>query len=418
MDINQVYSLASGKFIEPICAIDNLFIRQLINLTTESAKNLKVVSFILRDKAQNRGEIQQRGIHPSEKSVIDICKLTPLVGTYGSRTLKDEIAHYRAETLGFHAQDPSFAKNNAEMLMIDYVLSACLCYVEVFDGSAKVDKFFATRNRFIAGGITGLRPEETSKYTSYLQAFQTNYTNRQIKVLKLSVTKNGFRIVQPRSYLDFNNSVRVTPLFFMTSFVEGIMEILRQGIVRFKYIKDNLTEREFISTVNPEILLKYYDQEFVQMVLSNMGTTLHRGYIKLPELGISKYDATGVRALNVSRITSVEVITEFDTRFIDVDFDMILPTFKETLDQIKNPQILAMMHEDLVGKPPQTNHIAEIRNSLSLHVDGQYAIGTTTALRYLHIYMVQRPQIFTTYNGGKRREFSGYGNNFNLGGAN
>lgn len=40
MDVNQVYSLASGKFIELICAIDNPFIRQLVNLTTESAKNL------------------------------------------------------------------------------------------------------------------------------------------------------------------------------------------------------------------------------------------------------------------------------------------------------------------------------------------------------------------------------------------
>lgn len=416
MDVHQVYGLNTQNLLDSI-AVDNLFIRQLYNLTIESAKNLKVVSFIMRDRAQNRGEVQQRGISAADKSVIDICKLTPLLGVYGSRTLLDEVAHYRADSMGFLQQDPHFAKAHAEMLMADYLLSACLCYVEVFSGS-RVDKFLATRNRFIAGAVANMAPEDTTKFISYLQSTPTNYHLKQVKVLKLTANKKGFRVTQSSSYLDFNRNVVVTPVFFMLHFVDGIMEILRHHIVKFRYIKDNLTERELVSTTNPEILLRYYDQEFVQKVMANIGTMYIRGYIKIPELGISKYDHTGVRSLDLSRITSVELVDSFDTRFIDVDFNIILPTFKETVSRMNNP-LLTLVYEDLVGKPPQTRNILELRNALTAYVEGQVAIGTTTALRHLHLYMMQRPQVFTTYNGGKRPEFAGFGfsNSFNLGGA-
>lgn len=417
MDINQVYGLQGKQIIDPICAVDNLFNRQLINLCVESVKNLKAVSFILRDKAQYRGEVQQKGIRPEDKSVIDICRLTPLVYRDNFRTLLEEVAWYRAESLGLNKQDPDFWRNNARMLMADYLLASSLCYVEVF-GGVQVDKFFATRNRHIAGFITGMSPQQTEKFTSYLQTYGNHYINKQFKVLKIVPNRNSFRIMQPKGYLDLNRSVKITPLFFMTTFIEGIFELLNKYIIRFKYIKDNLTEREFVSTLNPEILLKHYDQSFVQKMISNTQSMLWRGFVRLPELGVSRYDETGVRALNVSRITSIEIVQDFDTRFIDVDFSVILPTFKETIDSIRNPQILAMIYEDLLGKPPQFSSIAELQFAINSYVEGQYAIGTTTALRYLHVYMMQRPQIFKNYNGGKRPEFVGTGfqHSFNLGG--
>lgn len=415
MDMNSVYGLTSGKFLEPICAVDNQFIRQLAHLAEQQAKELKVVSFVLKDKVNNRGEIALKGVRPSEKSVIDLCKLTPLVGAYGSKNLLEEIAQYRASGLNFSEVHDTWWKENAEALMLDYLLASCLCYVEVFDSSAKVEKFFATRNRFIAGSLAGIEPAATAKYTSYLQTFSVNYQTKQLKVLKLTSNKTGFKISQPRSFLDFNKSIKVTPLFLMTSFVDGVSEVLQNNIVKFTYIKDNLTEREMVSTLSPQIMLKYYDQEYVQTAMASTGVALNRGYVKMPELGLSKYDHSGVRALNISRLTSVEVISEFDSSYIDVDFDMILPTFRETVDNLRDPRILNMIHEDLTGQPSQALSIPELKNTLISFVDGQYAIGTTTALRYIHSYMVSRAQVFALYNGGKRREFSMPGNSFNMG---
>lgn len=415
MDADQYYSLTSGRFWEEVYAVDNLFIRQLVNLSIESAKNLKVVSFVFKDKVNNRGEIQQRGIKASEKSVIDICKLTPLVDRENHRTVLDEVATYRTKLLGFDYAGPNFAKEYADILMVDYLLSAALCYVEVFDSSHNVEKFFATRNRFIAGAIVGASDQETSKYQSYLQAYAANYQSRQLKVLKLNMNKKGFKIVQPRSFVDFNKSVKVTPLFLMTSFIKGLSDILSHNIVKFKYIKDNMTERELITTLSTEILLKYYDNEFVTKMMSGVDSVLTRGYIKLPELGISKYDNTGTRSLNISRITSVEIVDTFDSSFINVDFEMILPSFKDTVDRLNNPNILMMIHEDLTGTRAQVTNIFELKNAINSFVDGQYAIGTTTALRYMHKYMIQRPQIFNSYHGGIPMQYGEVKSNFNLG---
>lgn len=413
--MEAVYSLAPGKIIDSLCTVDNQFITQLANLAVESARNMKVVSFIMKDKAQNRGEVADESIRPEDRSVIDICKLSPLVGAYGSKTLLDEVAHYRANMLRFTDVGPSFAEDNKEMLMVDYLLASGLCYVEVFDGKGHVDKFFATRNRFIAGALAGMSNEETSKYTSYLQAYSVNYQMRQLKVLKLTAKKDGFKISQPRSALDFTKSIKVTPLFAMTSLVAGVDGLLREGILKFKYIKDNLTEREFITTLSPQILLQYYDNDFVQKMMSGTGTFLNRGYIRLPELGTSKYDASGVRALNVSRITSIERVTEFDSRFINVDFDTIMPNFIDTVSDLRDVRFLIMIHEDLTGTPAPTQNAAELRSSLIAFVEGQYAMGTTMALRYIHTYMVSRPQIFTTYNGGKRVEYMNTRSSFDLG---
>lgn len=415
MNANQVYSLTNGNYLDEICAVDNIFIRQLANLSADGAKNLKVVSFIIKDKVNNRGEIAKRGIRPDEKSVMDICKLAPLVDGSASKNLLEEVAKFRASTLNFHEVGPNFWKENEEILMIDYLLSACLCYVEIFDSTANVEKFFATRNRFIAGGVAGLRAEDTSKYVSYLTTYPVNYQSKQLKILKLNVNKNGMKIVQPRSFIDFNRNIKITPLFMMTSFVQGLEETLRTRIVRFKYIKDNMTEREFITTLSPEILLTHYDEKFVQKMMSNVTSQLIRGYVRLPELGISKYDASGVRALNISRITSVEVINEFDTSFINVDFETILPAFKETINNMRDVRILAMVHEDLTGKLPQDENAFEIRNALISFVDGQYALGTTTALRYIHKYMVSRKQFFPLYNGGTPVQYGSIDSNFNLG---
>jgi hypothetical protein len=415
LDVNQVYSLTSGKFWEDVYAVDNPFIRQLVALSTESAKQLKVLSFVFKDGANNRGEIQQKGIKAADKSVLDICKLTPLVGAYGSKNLLEEVAQFRAESLGFTQVGPTFAKDNADILMVDYLLSSCLCYVEVFDNTANVEKYFATRNRFIAGGISGLQPEDTVKYNSYLQAYSVNYQTRQLKVLKLNANKSGFRIVQPKSFVDFTKSIKVTPLFLMTSFMDGVSEVLRTNIVRFKYLKDNLQERELLSTTNPEVLLSNYSQEFTQKMLTGMGSFLSRGYIRLPELGVSKYDATGVRALNLSRITSVDIVPTFDNRFINVDFDMILPAFKTTIERLNNPSVLGMLYEDLAGKPSVFTNIYELKSAIIAFIDSQYAIGTTTALRYIHTYMVQRANIFNSYHGGIPMQYGSIGSTFDMG---
>lgn len=427
MEQNQqdIFSLTTGQRIDNLATVDNIFIRQLAYLAQEQAKQLKYISFVMRDKVNHRGEIMHKGIRPDMKSVIDLCKLTPLRNK-DAHNLQDEIAMYRASKLGYSITDGWWSQNK-EMLMVDYLLAASLCYVEVFDGSSKVDKFFATRNRFIAGMVAGVDANETANLVNYLATEPINYESRQLKALKLSTQKTGFKITRPRSAIDFyKNNVKITPLFLMIEFYNGLQEALQTQALKITYIKDNLTERDFITTLSPQILLTYYPDDFVQMMMANIETRLARGFVRLPELGISKYDSTGVRALNISRITKVELLPleQFDSSYIDVNFNLILPNLKEALFDIKDKNVLSMIFEEMTNTPvpleiKQSEYmLAELRNALISFIDSQFAIGTTTALRYFHKYMVARSQFFPKYNGGKPVQVSSiFDRTFNLGSA-
>lgn len=416
MGISDVYSLSTGRLLENLVSVDNPFIRQVASLSIQSAKSAKMVSFITKDVLSNRGQVKQKGVLASDKSVIDICKLTPLVGEIqGVKTLLDEMAYARAEMLNFNKLSPTFWKDNAYILATDYLLSSSLCYVEVFNGNNRVDKYFATRNRGLAGALTGQTDEETLKYEKVLETYNTNYTSKSLKMLKIGIVKNGFKITQPKSPVDFSGNVKVTPLFLMSTFVEGVTDILSSNILRFKYIKDNLTEREFITTMSTTVLNQHYDNDFVQRMMSNVSMKMDRGYIRLPELGISKYDASGVRALNLSRITSVEVIESFDASYINVDFDSILPVFKETVQQQRDIRVLNMIYEDLTASRSTASSYNELQHIIVNYVDTQFMLGTTTALRHLHKYMISRPQFFRIYNNGERKEYGRIRDGFNLG---
>ena len=74
-----------------------------------------------------------------------------------------------------------------------------------------------------------------------------------------------------------------------------------------------------------------------------------------------------------------------------------------------------MIHEDLVGQPPNVHSVMELQNTINAFVDSQYAIATTTAQRMIHKYMVSRSQIFTTYHEGKPVQYGSSGSSFNLG---
>lgn len=418
--LDNIYSfdIRRAGYLEKLYALDNPFVRQLAVLATSSAKELKVLNVVTKNNLVNRGETALRGIAADAKSVIDICKLTSLTGHPQFKNLMEEIAYYRWCSLGFDTT-PGYEemwRKKAPLLMIDYLLSVCVCYVEVFETGIKVDKFFATRNRFLAGALAEMNMQDTVKWNNFLTPLMADYDANQLRMLKLNKTKEKFKVTQPRSGVDFNKSVKVTPIFLMTSFLEGITDILQEKILRITYIKDNLQERETFTSFNTPLLLQYYPQEFVQTMYSHCSNNLSRGYVQLPELGISKYDKTGVRALNISRITSIEIVDHFDTRFIDVDFDQILYTFKTTIDRLTDFGMLSFVYSSIVQDAPPSNvTITEMQTRITSFVDSQYALGTTTFLKQLHLFMLGCPQIFVGYTG-KRVSYSGFqSSNFNLG---
>lgn len=403
--LQDIYKLKDAGYLESLMAVDNPFIRQIAVLGVEKAQENKVLT-IESDNILSSG---------GESIAVNIKKLPSLSGDYD--TLLDEIATYRARSIGVAIEGDlvgdALIKKSKNALFLDYMLACSVCYVEVFDGT-KIDKYLATKNRILAGAVCNKSEEETRKYMNYLTPYASMFESNQLSVLKINVNKKGKSITQPRGYLDLTKRVKVTPLFFLNMYVKQVMELLNKGFVKFTYIKDNLTEREFISTLSEGKMSQYYDSAIVDKMKRNNDMKLSRGYIRLPEMGISKYDLSCVRSLNLSRITSMKLVESFDTRYIDVDFSVILNSFVRGIHNCEDTNLLVHVYTELVQSPPADYDEVIIKSDLTSFIESQHIIGTTTLLRQLHLYMLKYPQIFKGYDG-KLVEGYGFTNTFNLG---
>lgn len=397
----DIFSLTDGKYIDNLKSVDNGLIRQLYGLAVNSAKNKKMVSVVFSNVLSKKSSMTN--LSSIDSSILNVCQLTPLQDKENCKTLMEEIAKYRWERLNFQ-YDENYWKEKVNLLFLDYLLSSCLCYIEVFNSdtngrSGNVEKFYATRNRFIAGRVAGLSDNETTKYVNYLSPILADYRIGSLRVLKLSHQKKGFKIVQPKSAINFNRAIKVTPLFLIDAFIRGFMPTLKENIVRFKYIKDNGQEREIYTTLSNDIFKKYYGSDYAVDIVSKCELKMDRGYIKIPELGCSRYDETGLRALNLSRIISIEIVDSFDSSYIDVDFSKILPFFKATIEAINDLGVLQIVYQTLLGELADDKGIAEMRSNLVSYVDSRYTIGTTTFQKELHNYMKKYPNVFKGYTG-------------------
>lgn len=414
----DIYSLTEGKYIEQLNSVDNLFIRQLYALSVNTAKSKKMLGIVTKNFLSNRGDIQNKDI--IDKSVLNVCNLSPLVDKENCKNIVEDIAKYRWGKLSFDYSE-DYWKEKSTLLFLDYILSSCLCYVEVFEkGSSNksnmVDKFYATRNRFIAANVAKIDANETSKFVNYLTPVLSDYKIDSLRVLKLSRQKKGFKITQPRSAINFSKAVKVTPVFFINTFVQSLIPLLKDNIVKFKYIKDNGQERELVTTLSKDIFEKYYDKSYAENIITKCEMKMDRGYLKVPELGCSKYDDTGLRALNISRITSIDIVDTFDSSYIDVDFNSIIPTFKATIEAINNEEAIKLLYQMLLNKMPENKSIADLKSEIMVFVDGRFAIGTSTFQKELHKFMLKYHMVFKGYTGKPNvATIKSQDNSFNLG---
>ena len=174
---------------------------------------------------------------------------------------------------------------------------------------------------------------------------------------------------------------------------------MKSKILKFDYVKDNGQIRELITTLSSDILSKYYDINYAQTLLEGAEMKIDRGYLKVPELGCSKYDDTGLRALNISRIVGINEVDTIDTSYIDVDFKSIIPTFKGTLESISQVDIMKVLYQAILNDSPGEKTLAEMRSDIFMFVDGRFAIGTTTYQKELHKFMLNYSMVSKGYNG-------------------
>lgn len=355
-----------------------------------------------------------------EYGVLDIAEFDGLLG--GGKRLVDEIVEERLKA--YELAGINIDASHEKLLVFDYLLSSSACYVEVPKYVTKVgqpqqsyDKFLCTKNPAVMGAWMGMSPAEMqAKFVTRVSANQLEFHDDKLRFAKLQNSTKGNSISIPRTAFAVED-MRCIPLYMLYAFIEGMKPHLEKGILTFEYEKDNGQIRELSSTISQDILRDYYkDNNVIAGMLAGvdintvkqggmmLASKMHRGYIKIPELGSSIYDESGVRSLNVARLLSVKQVESVSREFIHVDLNSVVANFNECLDfALKNiPDQVVQIATALVGKEEHGVLASEpsgIAENLKLWVQTRDAFLSTTYRRYLHLFMIRHPEWFPHYTG-------------------
>ena len=402
-------------------AIENGFTTTMNKGCYQLGCNLKPFCFFPNDMQDKYG-------------VIDLTAFSGLVDA--EQTLVNEVAAYRRQLytslvpVGFI---PFTAITN-KVLFLDYLLSVSICYLEVpkeymqnGERHIKYDKYFATRNPRLMSAWTGDPDcEMQAKYSGRLSLTSFDFANGEIKLVKLAQSAKGTTISCPRNSISVNNLICV-PLFMQYAFLAGALPYMGSKLLRFSYLKDNGVVRELTSTLSREILMDYYhDETYVDMAVSQssqfnieaggmmLSEKQSRGYIRVPEVGASRYDKSGVRAVNIARLLNIQEVASADRTFIDVDLDSVYYNFTQYLDfiTVKMASELPIIARNLGIDPSQlgssaTQAPAVIAEGIRQSVETRAILLSTEFIRTLHLFMLNNPQWFPAYTGKKNEPVGG-----------
>lgn len=295
-----------------------------------------------------------------------------------------------------------FPQANEAWAYLNFLLKTSVCYVEYLDMHGRKNKMCLCANinilkacsKFVSN-IGKLEfalsdPSSLHKFTAVDVNGKVNYELRGIKVNKKLYTSLKLPIFLK------GTSIHIAPIFLLTNILK---EVLKQdGIIRYKYAKDNGDIRTLDTTFDRTILTKHYTSEHSDEMLNatsvDLYTLFNKGYIRVVELGASKFDS-GVRALNIAKILSYKQIqdSEVDYRFLDVDFGGIQDTFHYYMERIADAKVLLKYAKEFVPELESDNK-AYIQQELFAKVDTNITYGSTQYLRFLYLYMLDHPEIF------------------------
>ena len=280
---------------------------------------------------------------------------------------------------------------------LSFLLKTAPCFVEYTQGGLNMRKMVLCSNLNLCQRYKNVG---TFRGTDLVDIKVVGKALLAVKLNKTRITNLSYPL-----YLK-GATIRVVPLVALDVIAERLREKLSDATRAYRcvYLKDNGTSREIITTLSRDILLKFYDAEFVDKVMEGVSfdkeVLTNRGYVRVPELGASKYDS-GVRAINLTKLKSVSpvAVNEVDTRFIEVDFNGIATAFSSGIGDIRDADILMHIANDLgvqiSGTPTAWGIVAQMNEWFEL----SKTIGTTQFLRQIHLYMIDNGMLFGGYDG-------------------
>lgn len=329
-----------------------------------------------------------------------------------------------------------FIESSYRSAIYKYLLMNFLCYIEVPSFSFKTDtgqmaetfnKVLATANTRVVAEWLGMDEDDLpDKYRSRIYTIDMDDGDDELPYIKFTETKEGVRrAVCPKNNIDVSaKGCRVIPLFMLKAGVDALYSKFKEGIVKVEFLKDNGQIRGIFTTLDfPKVkeiygsgdyydsaVLDSYDGDFLK------NRSLSRGFIRVPEIGGSKYDG-GTRSINYARIISIDYNEEPDLAFINIDLGTVLEGFqngvqkhankaKDIVDMLEIFEIDGGAWKSEIGK--KTRFLNKDMVSLLTWSEEQKMLLSTVFLRDLCLFMLGNPQWFGDFTG-EPRVVSGFG---------
>lgn len=302
-----------------------------------------------------------------------------------------------------------------------HFLRSYMCYYEVpavkkgYGSNSNVyqssfEKDIITSNMAVIAAWLDMTVEEVAeRYMVYLDNAYLDDGENDFPYVKLVLSKDGKRSIRkPRSSLDLSKQgTRVVPMFALKEGIDYLYNKSLDSVVRVSFVKDGGEKRDIDFSFNRNIVRDIYGESnyfFRGFDACYEGDLLEdkdilRGYLKVIEIGGSKYD-TPTRSVNFSRVCSFEVGVTPDLTFINIDMDSILDSFKNDLGvSFKKSQRIAktLVEFDLMS----TAELEHINSSIELEswVERKKSLFGTVFLRSLALFMLGNPMDFPNYTG-------------------
>lgn len=314
-----------------------------------------------------------------------------------------------------------------------YLLMNFLCYIEVPTTSFKSDtgsfkktfnKMLVTANTEVMAEWLGVDYNELpSKYVD--RVFNINMDDGEdlLPYVKLTETKGGRKISVPRMDIDVSErGTRVIPLFMLKAGVDALYSKMEEGIVKVSFLKDGGQLRDMFTTVNfPKIRDIYGGGSFLDDSIEDSykgdfleNKSLSKGYIKVPEIGGSRYDGP-TRSMSYSRIVDISYNEEPDLSFINIDLSTVIEGFNEgVLAHTKQAEAIVDMLEAFGIDGDAWKDTVEARkkyvnkdvSSLLQWAEERNLLFSTVFVRELCLFMLSNPQWFSNFTGEPKYRYS------------
>lgn len=336
-----------------------------------------------------------------------------------------------------------FEEGSYRTSIYKYMLMNFLCYIEVPKKSYRSDtndyqntfeKILATANTGVMAKWLGVLEDDLpQKYRSRVYSIDFDDGDDNLPYVKLTENKQGVKKIScPKKDIDVSErGTRVIPLFMLKCGVDTLYSKLRDGIIKISFLKDGGQERDIFSTLNFNKLKEIYGEGgFLNdsVVMSYDGNFLEnsamsRGYIRVPEVGGSRYD-TPTRSINYARIISISYDEKPDLSFIDIDLSTVVSCFEDCVVShgSESGKIISMLEAFGIdggcwrrgdhGEDPK--YLSRDVTSLLQWVSVRKIILSTVFERDLCLFMLSNPQWFGEFTGKPVSGMVGAGNNVGL----